>query len=494
MVVGEAIKNYIAEKYGDGNCVTTSSGDNLGLACMTDSLKTPLPVGYTKADICTEEVITFAYDNVGWCKGVPAEVPEAIKIYIAEKYGDGSCITVSSGDDLGKGCMTNTLKTPLPSGYTKDDICAEAVITFAYNNIGWCTTAEKGYLKINTSPTGASVRVGTTECGLTPVLACELSTGWKTVTITKTGYQTETRTVEIKVGATSDLGTITLTATAVAGKGWVVVGTYPAGFKIKIDGITEVTSSPSLPEESRREVDALTTHTIEISQFDYETETDTVYVREGEEETKHYFPKFVGSGSAVLVISAWDKDTGDELVGATFGIYGMSGEDKYKLPTTIGVKPGDYRIIANYPGYSEGVATGKVEEDETKEVKVQLGKAVIWEVVEIVERLPTAAWITDVDLDSPMVRGLVYVMSADVIITKSGKYQVDFILYPEPPGWDRTLGSLLAGTPRPEIWQSAIESLSPYPTTKKKIKWSQLIATTIPIGTYIIVARLYEVV
>jgi len=75
MAVADAIKVYIAEKYGDGNCVTADSGDNLGLACMTDNLATPLPSGYTKDDICTEEVITWAYDNVGWCKTTPTPPP-----------------------------------------------------------------------------------------------------------------------------------------------------------------------------------------------------------------------------------------------------------------------------------------------------------------------------------------------------------------------------------------------------------------------------------
>jgi len=69
--IPDAIKEYIAKNYGDGNCITSETGDNLGVACMTGTLKEPLPTGYTVEDICKEEVITWAYDNVGWCISAP---------------------------------------------------------------------------------------------------------------------------------------------------------------------------------------------------------------------------------------------------------------------------------------------------------------------------------------------------------------------------------------------------------------------------------------
>jgi hypothetical protein len=71
----------------------------------------------------------------------------------------------------------------------------------------------KGYLSVDTSPTGATVTVNGVSCGTTPVTACELSTGSKTVTIAKSGYNTVTRSVTISAGQTSNLGTITLTPT-----------------------------------------------------------------------------------------------------------------------------------------------------------------------------------------------------------------------------------------------------------------------------------------
>ena len=73
----------------------------------------------------------------------------------------------------------------------------------------------KGYLTVNTSPTGAGVRVGAVSCGTTPVTACELSPGWKEIILTKTGYNERVLMEEIKAGQTINLGTITLTPTGV---------------------------------------------------------------------------------------------------------------------------------------------------------------------------------------------------------------------------------------------------------------------------------------
>ena len=79
----------------------------------------------------------------------------------------------------------------------------------------------KGYLTVNTSPTGATVTVDIAfPCGTTPVTKCELDTGTKTVKITKSGYNTVTRSVTITAGATTDLGTITLTLTGVPPTGF----------------------------------------------------------------------------------------------------------------------------------------------------------------------------------------------------------------------------------------------------------------------------------
>ena len=89
---------------------------------------------------------------------------------------------------------------------------------------GAAPPADKGTLKVNTTPTGASVTVSGVSCGTTPVTACEVSAGSKTVTITKVGYNTATRSVTITAGQTSDLGIITLTPTGAPPLGFTDTG------------------------------------------------------------------------------------------------------------------------------------------------------------------------------------------------------------------------------------------------------------------------------
>ena len=107
------------------------------------------------------------------------------------------------------------------TGY-KDKIILNAVVlegatkTVSATLESEVTPPTKGYLTVNTSPTGATVTVDIAfPCGTTPVTKCELDTGTKTVKITKSGYNTVTRSVTITAGATTDLGTITLTLTGV---------------------------------------------------------------------------------------------------------------------------------------------------------------------------------------------------------------------------------------------------------------------------------------
>ena len=89
---------------------------------------------------------------------------------------------------------------------------------------GGAPPTDKGKLAVTTTPTGALVMVNGVSCGETPVSACELSTGSKTVTITKSGYNPETRSVTIAAGQTSNLGTITLTPTGAPLPGFTDTG------------------------------------------------------------------------------------------------------------------------------------------------------------------------------------------------------------------------------------------------------------------------------
>jgi hypothetical protein len=69
--IPKEVKEYIAKNYGDGNCVTTTCPDAFGLACMLDTLTTPLPTGYTSDTLCSEQILDWVYANIGWCISGP---------------------------------------------------------------------------------------------------------------------------------------------------------------------------------------------------------------------------------------------------------------------------------------------------------------------------------------------------------------------------------------------------------------------------------------
>lgn len=126
----EAIKIYIANTYCGG--VTTLNGvKDFNEDCALNKLRTPLPSGYTHDTICVAEVLDWGYANIGW-----ESVPEAIKVYIAVTYGGGS-ITAAGNTAFGADCALNTLKTPLPAGYTHDTICTAEVGDWIAANHGW---------------------------------------------------------------------------------------------------------------------------------------------------------------------------------------------------------------------------------------------------------------------------------------------------------------------------------------------------------------------
>ena len=62
----EAIKKYLAEVCGDGS-VTEAGCDKVGMACMLEvEPPSPIPSGYSSADLCKADVYNWCYLNIGW--------------------------------------------------------------------------------------------------------------------------------------------------------------------------------------------------------------------------------------------------------------------------------------------------------------------------------------------------------------------------------------------------------------------------------------------
>ena len=222
----DAIKEYIATNYGDGTCVTSDTGDNLGVACMTGNLITPLPTGYTTDDICAEEIISWAYNNVGWCKTAPttgsisvSSTPSGAEIFI-DGVDQGQ---VTPHTITGLTAASHTVKLTL-SGYNDYTIQIPVTAggTSTVNAVLTPSGPTTGSISCSSTPTGATVSVagktGTTPCTLTGI-----PEGTQTVTYTKSGYQQCTDTVTVVAGG-SVSSSCTLQETP-AGTGYVHIGT-----------------------------------------------------------------------------------------------------------------------------------------------------------------------------------------------------------------------------------------------------------------------------
>lgn len=162
-------------------------------------------ISFEKDEYARGEIATIAYKDA----------PQNGFVFVMDPTGT---VVFRGGTRLGGlGSCVYTISTSAPLGeYTVE--LMEMGVRVATDTMevvsGAAPPADKGTLKVTTSPTGALVTVDGMSCGTTPVYACELSIGSKTVTITKSGYNTETRNITITAGAPTNLGTITLTPTA----------------------------------------------------------------------------------------------------------------------------------------------------------------------------------------------------------------------------------------------------------------------------------------
>ena len=426
---------------------------------------------------------------------------DAIKRYLAEVCGDGS-VTEAGCDKIGLACMTGgALPSPLPSGVVRADLCNAELYDWCYANMGYtppgAPPADKGTLTVTTSPTGALVMVNGVSCGTTPVYTCELSTGAKTVTITKSGYNTVTRNITITAGQTSNLGTITLTPTATGDKGWVSLCSLPAGADIYIDGAKVPWSAPLCPAAARNyEVTARVMHTVKFVLANYKDKTINFSIGVGGTWQAHAVLEAVaGPNTGTLRLTAHDAVTGQELY-ARPAIAGTTMEEKLLTPLTInlsiptGATSKEYEVGAIHPGYEKEVTTVILRKTHTPAsplvVDLRMKESKVWREVRIVEKMPRVAWVTGISIPSVMQWGINYTGWVKFIFTLAARYRAHLDFHARPSGWDGRLESLPARTTRITTGE---EDLTPWPDNEQKLDWAWTVpsAGSVPEGTYVIV-------
>ncbi len=148
-------------------------------------------------------------------------------------------------------------------------------------------TAIPGQLTVNSTPEGAEVHVDgrTDPSWVTPFNLPGLSPGQHNVTITRTGYSTESRTIEVASGSKSFL--VVQLAQVMA---MLAASSEPAGAQIFIDGKDTGRVTPS-----QISVDKPGPHTFQVKKQGYLEETGTANLQAG--QIFHFSPSLKQLGS-----------------------------------------------------------------------------------------------------------------------------------------------------------------------------------------------------
>ena len=459
-------------------------------------------------------------------------ISDAIKKYLAEKYGVGS-VTEAGCDELGLACMTGgALKTPIPSGHSRADICKAEVYDWCYANLGYTppvtppvTPPAKGYLKVNSNPTGAQVVVGGISCGETPIYStCLLNPGTYNVTISKAGYNSEFRSVTIISGGIKDLGTIQLTPIAgtppvtppstpsvyvepTSGAiGYFALCSHPGGATIKIDGATVSGVAPLCPSFKNVKVSANVSHSIVYTLMDHDdAEIPGASVPAGGISSAIQYvgvmSAIVGGHAGYVLVKAHDEKTGNELR-ARPAIEGITAEERHLTPYRVNLAIAstknykDCKIGVTYPGYEKAERTVKVTTSHTVlnplVVDFAMKAARVWKEVEVLAEATQPAWITAVTIPSPLIWGSQYDLKIKFVFYRKTKYRSHIDFHVRPANWDGSLESLPAATTR--ISSAETGQLDPWAEENiYTILTTWTCTSAVPEGIYVIVGQLdYE--
>ena len=230
-----------------------------------------------------------------------------------------------------------------------------------------------GTLRLISNPPGAKVEIdGWSEpTWLTPFNSPSLSAGQHKVVITKSGFVTDSRTVEVSAGNQAIVAASLRPAVAPS---HIEVISEPGGANIFIDGKPTGKQTPALIEVPKGD------HTVVLRKLGYVDASTTTKVAEG--ETAHIsqplkggsgggnpFGKLFGGGipegMGALQVKTRPK-------GATVTVNGEAAPKT--TPFKIVVDPGTYKVVISMDGYSSQTQSITVEKGKTVNVELDLQK------------------------------------------------------------------------------------------------------------------------
>ena len=230
-----------------------------------------------------------------------------------------------------------------------------------------------GTVRIISNPPGAKVEIdGWSEpAWVTPFNSPNLSAGQHKVVISKAGFATETKTVEVTAGSQAIVATVMRT---IAAPSRIEVSSNPGGASILLDGKPTGRNTPAVIEVPKGE------HTVGLRKLGYVDAS--VPAKVGEGETAHVsqtlksgtsggspFGKLFGGGipegMGALQVKTKPK-------GATVTINGETAPRT--TPFKIVVDPGTYSVTVSMDGHQSQTQSVTVEKGKSASIDLELKK------------------------------------------------------------------------------------------------------------------------
>ena len=419
-------------------------------------------------------------------------VPDSVKRYLAEKYGDGS-VTKTGMDSFTDSCMlvdlgnTGVMKTPLPTGYTETSVCHKDVIQWGYDNIGYTPPTSgveppesvKNYLADKYGDGGitqAGMDSFTDSCmlvdlGNTGVMKTPLPTGYTETSVChkdviqwgydNIGYTATTPPPPPPPPPPPENGVYVPPELPATGKAQIRACSVPGETHVVIDGKEDPQLTYPCSDINPRWI-GIDVPTGVLMQIGFQREPDFLLEDNIAKPPggTHWGP-FVdgqityirkalvaapGAATGTLQLFARDVETG-EYLSARPNINGIAGEEAWLMLGADGIKinlpVSTYEVTCTYPGYEqpERVSVTLTEQHiatNPYSLTFDLKPILIHKVVEVRERAAKVAWVTDFDIPGVLIHGVPFDGSIQFQFLEEASYRVFFSLHPLPAGWDQT--------------------------------------------------------
>ena len=230
----------------------------------------------------------------------------------------------------------------VPGTYTFTNVTGNHTISASFISSGSDGSGSigTGTLFVTSSPRGAAIYIDGIASGQTNAYVRNVAAGTHNITVTKPGYQTETKLVSVQTGGRYSVSFTLQTGDGEGtGTGTLLVTSSPQGAVIYIDGIASGQTNTSVTNI------AAGTHNVTVTKPGYQTATELVSVQAGESKSVSFTFQpgdGEGTGTGTLLVTSSPR-------GAVIYIDGIaSGQTNAYVRN---VAAGTRNVTVTKPGY-----------------------------------------------------------------------------------------------------------------------------------------------